>query len=698
VPDPDSSRTPFDFTPPSAADIKLPDQIAGYRIQRLLGSGGMAAVYAALQKQPRRTVALKVMKSAVASDVAVRRFKREIEILGKLHHPFIAQVYDAGIHDDGTGAVPFLVMEYVANARTILEFAAQHDLSVNDRLKLFVKVCAAVEHGHQHKIIHRDLKPANILVESHGDPKVIDFGVAHAAQADLTSQTLHTTTGQLVGTLQYMSPEQVDPKQRDLTPRCDVYALGVILYRMLTGKLPHDLDALPVFEAARIIREVSPRTPSQLKPELKGDLETIILKAMDREPSRRYTTAGSLGRDIVRFLAHKPINARRASVAYRTRLFLRRQWRAVAVASLVLACLAAVVVVSIQRNNASSNSSVGWVSESRPEAETSVAHQSSNLTSTQPEAASDEQDAQRRSEKDAGPAFRISKPFQLPIADISGLALNSAGSLAAIASADHSLLLFNLATRKPVADPINLESPITRIAWSPEGSALAAATADGSLWIIDPAAPGLPGADVISDDWSLISAIAFAPAADSVAIATDDLSIHILNNEGEPRRTLRSTTGRFTCLALDSTGDLLAAGTDTGEVLCWSASTGDIVNRLVNLGSEVLAVTFADDAASLAAVTRAGAVVRWSLDQSIAPRTHDFASGPLAAAFSADANFLALATADDELLIWNVSDWQPHANAIPLDESPIALAIAPKGSTVILALPASRLQLIRLTP
>src|SRR5690606_14621646 len=225
--------------PTDAAPV--PIEIGGYRIQRVLGSGGMATVYAALQPQPRRIVALKVMKAAVASDIAFRRFKREIEILGKLHHPYIAQVFDAGTHAAADGTVmPYFVMEYISGGKNILQYVAEKQLDLRERLKLFAKVCAAVEHGHLNKIIHRDIKSSNILITPEGDPKVIDFGVAHATEIEVAGQTMHTEAGRLVGTLQYMSPEQVSGRPEDLDPRCDVYALGVLLYRMLTGRPPHD--------------------------------------------------------------------------------------------------------------------------------------------------------------------------------------------------------------------------------------------------------------------------------------------------------------------------------------------------------------------------------------------------------------------------------------------------------------------------
>jgi hypothetical protein len=259
---------------PKPRATSLPDAIGGYAITRVIGTGGMAIVYAALQKSPKRTVALKVMKTGINADTALRRFRREIEILGRLRHPYIAQVFDAGLHDEHPGvpdsAVPYFVMEYVPGARTIVEYATAQELNTTDRLKLFVKVCAAVEHGHHNKVIHRDLKPSNILIDERGDPKIIDFGVARAMDPGITSQTVHTEAGRLIGTVQYMSPEQVNTAITDIDARADVYSLGVVLYRLLTDHQPHSFASLPLHEAARMIREDPPVRPHALQARTQG--------------------------------------------------------------------------------------------------------------------------------------------------------------------------------------------------------------------------------------------------------------------------------------------------------------------------------------------------------------------------------------------------------------------------------------------
>jgi serine/threonine protein kinase len=305
----------------------------------------MACVYAAQQDHPRRTVALKVMKAAVASPSAMRRFRREVQILGKLRHIYIAQIYEAGTHTDSSGtAVPYFAMEYVPGAKTILEYAAQKDLETRERLKLFTKVCAAISHGHRLRIVHRDIKPANILIDAAGEPKIIDFGVAQAAEVDPGARSIDADSGRLIGTIQYMSPEQVgagDEKRgkstgrgetlsasgssrarSDIDARADVYALGVLLYRLLCRKMPYELDGLPVHEAVRIIAEQQPQRPSEVRGEISGDLETILLKALAKDRSKRYSSAGSLGRDIVRYLSGRGIHARRTGMLHRARTFL----------------------------------------------------------------------------------------------------------------------------------------------------------------------------------------------------------------------------------------------------------------------------------------------------------------------------------------------------------------------------------------
>lgn len=306
-----------------------PDHVSGtrigrFRLQRRIAAGAMGTVYEAAQDNPRRVVAIKLMQATIASPMALRRFEFESQLLARLHHPGIAQVFEAGTHDDGRGAVPYFAMEYIPNARRISEYVSEKKLDVSKILALFMQVCDAVEHGHQKGIIHRDLKPANILVDSHGDAKVIDFGVARATDSDLAVATLQTQAGQLVGTLQYMSPEQCEADPRDIDARSDVYALGVVLYQLLCNSLPYFLMDLSIAAATQVIRKVQPPKPGSVDPSLRGDLETIMLKALEKERELRYRSAGEFKDDIGRFLCHEPILARPPSIIYQLRLFAKR--------------------------------------------------------------------------------------------------------------------------------------------------------------------------------------------------------------------------------------------------------------------------------------------------------------------------------------------------------------------------------------
>jgi non-specific serine/threonine protein kinase/serine/threonine-protein kinase len=301
----------------------LPKRIGQFHVKGVLASGGMGTVYEAVQEHPRRTVAVKVMKHGIASRSALRRFEYESQILARLRHPGIAQVYEAGTHDDGTGAVPFFAMEYIPNAKPITEYAKRKKLGARDRLALFVRVCDAVQHGHQKGIIHRDLKPGNILVDSNGDVKIIDFGVARGTDSDLAVTTLQTDIGQLIGTLQYMSPEQCDADPHDIDTRSDVYTLGVVLYQLLSDKLPYDVSKTPALGPS-MIREALPARLSTVDTALRGDTETIVFKALEKERERRYQSAVEFAQDIRRYLAGEAVVARAPSIVYQLRLFARR--------------------------------------------------------------------------------------------------------------------------------------------------------------------------------------------------------------------------------------------------------------------------------------------------------------------------------------------------------------------------------------
>jgi tetratricopeptide (TPR) repeat protein/predicted Ser/Thr protein kinase len=300
-----------------------PTQIGRYTVVREIGVGGMGVVYEARQESPRRTVALKMIRVGAVSPQVRKRFEQEANVLGGLQHEGIAQIYEAGTADTPTGPHPFFAMEFV-DGLSMMRFAAKHSLAPPDRLRLFLRVCDAVAFAHRHGIIHRDLKPANILVNQNGQPKILDFGVARVTDADLRTTTLQTEAGQLIGTLPYMSPEQVSGNPAALDFRTDVYALGVLLFELLSGRLPHELKHKSVPDAARIIKETEPTRLSSVDRTFRGDLETIVAKTLEKEKERRYPSVDELASDIRRFLADEPIVARPPSTLYQFRKFAKR--------------------------------------------------------------------------------------------------------------------------------------------------------------------------------------------------------------------------------------------------------------------------------------------------------------------------------------------------------------------------------------
>lgn len=333
---------------PTGADLQPGVRLGDVTIVRLVGEGGMGRVYEGLQGMPCRTVAVKMIRPGVLSPAAARRFEHEAQILGRLTHPGIARIYSVGMQPLAGGTVPYFVMEYVEEARSITDFATARDLGTRDRVTLFREACRAVAHGHQKGVIHRDLKPGNILVDAAGHPKVIDFGVARSTDVDVARTTMLTDVGQLVGTLQYMSPEQFDGEVDEIDVRADVYALGVVLYELLAGRPPYDIAKRPVYEAARIVHDTEPRSLATVNPKLRGDVATIVAKCLEKERGRRYSSAAELEGDLGRYLRGEPITASPPGlVDGLLRLARRHRLAAAAGAASLTALVAAVIGISL---------------------------------------------------------------------------------------------------------------------------------------------------------------------------------------------------------------------------------------------------------------------------------------------------------------------------------------------------------------
>lgn len=315
--DPEQTRAPHQSLAEGA-------EIGQYVIKRTIASGGMGTVYEALQKNPRRPVAVKVIKAALANPSMIRRLEYEAQVLARLSHPGIARIYEAGTYDVDGRPVPFFAMEYIANAKNILEYAAEKNLSIRDRLELFLQVCDAVHHGHQRGIVHRDLKPSNILVDSNGRTRVIDFGVAKATDTDMRQAAVQTEYGQIIGSVQYMSPEQFDADPHDIDTRSDVYALGLILYELLSGTLPYATDSGKIFDFATEVRQGKLAPIGSKNRSLRGDIEAIVCKALQKDRENRYQSAFGLAQDIRRFLSGEAVIARRSGFLYQFRVIARR--------------------------------------------------------------------------------------------------------------------------------------------------------------------------------------------------------------------------------------------------------------------------------------------------------------------------------------------------------------------------------------
>jgi WD40 repeat protein len=701
-----------------------PAAIGPYHLLQPLGEGGMGVVYLAEQREPiHRRVALKLIKPGMDTREVLARFEAERQTLALMDHPNIARVLDAGATADHR---PYFVMEYAPGV-PITEYCDQHHANAHDRLALFLDVCAAVQHAHQKGIIHRDLKPSNVLVtemDGRPIPKVIDFGIAKATAQQQAEATMFTQLGMLVGTPEYMSPEQADPGVVDIDTRTDIYSLGVILYELLTGALPFDTETLRragLFEMHRVIREQNPpkpstrvatmmasgqrRTPTTVSSELKGDLDWITLKALEKDRDRRYGSASELAADIERHLRHEPVLAGPATAWYRTQKFVRKHRSGVAAAAALFICVLAGLATSTalyfnaERQRAEADLQRGRAEQQRHEADaqrTLADRQRAAAEAGRREATAQrgiaetrraEADAARHdmaiaydreriartradTERDEADRQRREAEWEAYVATISGADLDlRAGEIAEAITrlnrvradsrgwewrhlsyrADSSLKTFELAG----------QSPMLNVHWSSF-----AFDGTGVFWNTQTTLHSWDArATVPPETWGIFgSVLAFAPTG--TLLATQNLPPWLQVGFG----STRSQPG-----SIDEAHHVFSV---------IDASNGRTVRTLTGHRAPVWCASFGPNGTRLASASQDGTLRVWDVQSGRTVALINTTAGwPCVVAFSPDGGRLVFSAAG-EVTVWNASNGSPVATLSGQHGGVRGIAVSPDGTSV----------------
>lgn len=637
----------------------MPKRIGQYTVKQRLATGGMGSVYLAVQDHPKRTVALKVMKQGIVSAATLKRFEFESQVLARLRHPNIGQIFESGTFDDGEESVPYFAMEYIPNAKTIADHVRARSLDSSGILEIFVKVCGAVHHGHQKGVIHRDLKPDNILVDSSGQPKIIDFGVARSTGSDLAVSTLQTDVGQIVGTVQYMSPEQCAADPHDLDTRTDVYSLGVVLYELLCGSLPYDVSRVALIEAARVIKEIQPTRPGTVNMALRGDLEKITMKALEKDRDRRYQSATALADDLIRYLNSEPIQARAPSVAYQMSMFIRRNRAAFVAGVSILACMVIATIVSV----------IFGIQAVRSGREARLAEQDAIIQRDRAVEAGVEAVRARAESDRQRDAALVSEA----LAEKQSYIVNVAAAAAAlddgaIGTAKRRL---RLAPQRPrswewqylssladqsMATLTGNEALITSVAFSTNGSWVASGSTDGAVRVFDAATGEQP--IQFRGHESPVYAVACSPGGQHLASAAADMSVRIWNmRTGDELALLEGHEGVVTSLAYGADGRTLVSGSSDGSLRLWNAVSGEELARIDVGDVSVDCVAISPGGAHVASGSDDGLVRLWDTATGELSWVSDLNAGFVnSLQFSADGSTMGSATEDGIVRLLNADD------------------------------------------
>jgi WD40 repeat protein len=666
-------------------DAGTTDQLVGKRIGRyliksMIASGGMGTVYEAEQEHPHRTVAVKVIHRALASRSALSRFVYEAEVLARLSHPGIAQVYEAGRHHEADVDVPFFSMEFVPGAQTILDYATNTGMRRRYRLVLFATVCDAIQHAHHMGVIHRDLKPSNILVDSEGHSKVIDFGVACATDQELRLTVQGTGMG-LLGTPLYMSPEQLAEPGR-IDARADIYSLGVVLYELLCERLPYDVPSSSVLVAARIISESPPTRPSTAKRDVRGDLEVILLKALAKDRTQRYQTASELAADIRRYLAGQAILARGPTARYLVTTFVRRHKAVAATTAAALLLLVTwVVTASVLWHRANEQKGradlLARSEQARAASEEQQRYRSEVLAAYSAIEANDPETA-RRMLDDAPPHLRgMEWDLVNTRADTSAATLPSCpGGVEGITFSPNGKLFVEY--RHVIPDSINDYLVIRSaedwaevhriqhaggVAWGfcDGGALLVGFSADNPSLVVWDTETWTPRSPPLHD--IAVNGCRSAPQVFGtlLATATNSGGVAVVDvKSGDVVESWDAPGGHVQCAAISADGTLVATGSIAGGIKLWSVlDQGHPLGGARGPAAEPLEVTFSPDGSLLVSCWSDGTIlVLDARTAQIRKELHPNDRRVRSIAFSGDSSILVTSGTDCVCRVWDTTSWR----------------------------------------